>query len=59
VLKDKKLSKHQILDAVIATGYQFSTEDPMNSLGVVLYGKNPKFVKDGRLFSLTTDSKKS
>src|ERR1041384_5318161 len=34
VLEGKALTKHEILDQVIATGYQFSTGDPLNSLGV-------------------------
>jgi hypothetical protein len=33
-------------------GYQFSTDDPLNSLGVILYGKNPKFKNEGGRFSL-------
>lgn len=34
-------------------GYRFSTKDPMNSLGVILYGKNPRFKNDGGRFSAT------
>jgi hypothetical protein len=52
VLEGKALSKHEILDAVIATGYQFSTDDPLNSLGVILYGKNPRFKNEKKKFSL-------
>lgn len=52
VVEDKALSKHEILDAVLRMGYQFSTDDPLNSLGVILYGKNPKFKNDGGKFSL-------
>lgn len=48
----KELSKHEILDAVLRLGYQFSTDDPLNSLGVILYGKNPKFKNEGGKFSL-------
>jgi hypothetical protein len=52
VIEGKSLRKDEILDAVLRLGYQFSTDDPMNSLGVILYGKNPKFkTVDGR-FSL-------
>jgi hypothetical protein len=43
VIDGKSMSKGEILDAVLKLGYQFTTDDPMNSLGVVLYGKNPKF----------------
>jgi hypothetical protein len=45
VLADKSMTKHEILDAVLRAGYQFSTDDPLNSLGVILYGKSPKFIK--------------
>ena len=48
----KALTKHEILEAVMATGYQFTTNDPINSLGVVIYGKNPKFKKAKKRFSL-------
>jgi hypothetical protein len=48
----KSLSKHEILDAVMAMGYQFSTDDPLNSLGVVLYGKNSKIKRANKRFSL-------
>jgi len=48
----KSLTKHEILEAVLATGYQFTTSDPINSLGVVIYGKNPKFKKIKKRFSL-------
>lgn len=52
VLDGKEMSKHEILDAVLRSGYQFSTDDPLNSLGVILYGKNPKFKNQGGKFSL-------
>lgn len=52
VVEGKALSKHDILDAVLRSGYQFSTDDPLNSLGVILYGKHPKFENDGGKFSL-------
>jgi hypothetical protein len=48
----KSLTKHEILEAVLATGYQFTTSDPINSLGVVIYGKSPKFKKVKKRFSL-------
>lgn len=54
VIDGKALSKHDILDAVIRSGYQFSTDDPLNSLGVILYGKNPKFINEGGKFSMPT-----
>ncbi len=52
VLKDKKMNKHDILNQVINKGYQFSTDDPLNSLGVILYGKKPKFKNERGLFSI-------
>lgn len=52
VLDGKALTKHDILDEVLRSGYQFSTDDPLNSLGVILYGKNPKFKNEGGKFSL-------
>jgi hypothetical protein len=52
-MEGKSLTKHEILDAVLASGYQFSTNDPLNSLGVILYGKNPKFKNQNGRFSLS------
>jgi hypothetical protein len=52
VVDGKALTKHEILDAVLRLGYQFSTDDPLNSLGVILYGKNPKFKNEGGKFSV-------
>jgi len=52
VIEGKSLTKHEVLDAVLALGYKFSTHDPLNSLGVVLYGKNPKFKRIHGRFSL-------
>ncbi len=45
------LTKEQILDSVKKLGYRFSTNNPLNSLGVILYGKNPKFKNDAGRFS--------
>ena len=52
VIDGKALTKHEILDSVLRMGYQFSTDDPLNSLGVILYGKSPKFKNEGGKFSL-------
>ena len=52
VLKDGPKTKQEVYDAVIAAGYQFATNDPMNSIGVVLYGRNPKFRREGEKFAL-------
>jgi hypothetical protein len=53
VIDGKALTKHEILDAVLRVGYQFSTDDPLNSLGVILYGKNPKFKNEAGKFSVS------
>lgn len=52
VLRSGAKTKEEVLEAVQERGYRFQTKDPLNSLGVILYGKNPKFNRaDGR-FSL-------
>src|SRR5687768_10279558 len=45
------LTKEEILNRVKALGYRFSTNNPLNSLGVILYGKNPRFKNEGGRFS--------
>ncbi|MGZ5544676.1 MAG: hypothetical protein ACXWIU_08365 [Limisphaerales bacterium] len=52
ILAAKPLTKDEVYDAVLRSGYQFSTNDPLNSLGVVLYGKSPCFKRVGKKFSL-------
>jgi hypothetical protein len=52
VVKSGPLSKDEILKGVQDLGYKFATNDPMNSLGVILYGKNPKFLNEGGRFGL-------
>ena len=53
VLQDGPMTKEEVLSAVQNRGYRFSTSNPLNSLGVILYGKNPKLNRvDGR-FSLS------
>ncbi len=43
------LTKAEILSAVAKIGYKFTSKNPANSLGTLLYGKNPKFKnKDGK-----------
>src|SRR5687768_5163299 len=63
VLDNGAMTKEEVLAAVQARGYQFSTNNPLNSLGVILYGKNPQFNRAGGKFSLgngaTTSSKGS
>lgn len=51
------LTKEEILQGVKQLGYRFSTNNPLNSLGVILYGKNPKFKNEnGRFSSTSTES---
>ena len=50
-LQDGPKSRHEILDAVQAMGYQFSTNNPLNSLSAALY-TNKQFIKDGQIYSL-------
>jgi hypothetical protein len=49
VVGKQQMTKEQILEGVIKSGYRFRTSNPANSLNVVLYGKKPKFSrKDGK-----------
>src|SRR5688572_2624598 len=50
------MTKDEVFEAVRAMGYEFSTDDPLNSLGVVLYGRSPKFKRDGSRFALPDES---
>ena len=51
-LRESPKTKEEVLSAVQKRGYRFQTKDPLNSLGVILYGRNPKLNRaDGR-FSL-------
>lgn len=45
------LTKEEILDAVEKLGYQFGTDKPILSINPILYGKNPKFKRNGGKFS--------
>lgn len=46
---NKQMTREQVLEGVLATGYRFRTSNPLNSLNVILYGKKPKFSrKDGK-----------
>lgn len=51
-VKGKSLTKEEILAAVQKLGYQFITKNPLNSMNVVLYGKQPKFKRQNGKFSL-------
>lgn len=52
VTKGKSLTKEEVLAAVEKIGYQFRTSNPLNSIGTVLYGKDPKFNNVRGKFSL-------
>ncbi|MBT5926188.1 MAG: hypothetical protein HOH33_06185 [Verrucomicrobia bacterium] len=50
-LADGPKNRNQILEAVQAMGYKFSTNNPLNSLSAALY-TNKQFNKDGQIFSI-------
>ena len=52
VLRSGPKTKEEVLQAVQKRGYKFSTNNPLNSLGVILYGKNPKFERVNGKFSI-------
>ena len=52
VTRGNPLTKDEIYRAVTKLGYHFKTDQPLKSINVTLYGKNPKFRKAGGKFSL-------
>jgi hypothetical protein len=56
VLSSGPKAKEDILQAVQNRGYKFSTNNPLNSLGVILYGKNPRFHRVDGQFSIPNAS---
>src|SRR5256885_747570 len=51
-LKEGPKTKEEVLATVKKRGFKFTSKDPLNSLGVILYGKNPRFNRaDGRAFA--------
>ncbi|MGV3774189.1 MAG: hypothetical protein ACO1QB_14910 [Verrucomicrobiales bacterium] len=52
VLATGRKTKQEVLEAVLKSGYQFTTSNPMNSLGVILYGSNPRFAKNNGKFGV-------
>jgi hypothetical protein len=52
----RSMTKQEILDEVQRLGYRFSTSNPANSLGTILYGKNPRFKNENGYFSLASGS---
>ncbi len=57
VLAENTLTKSEILAGVQANGYKFTSKNRANSLGVILYGKDPKFNNDKGNFSLGAGTK--
>jgi len=57
-LENGPKSRHEILEAVQGMGYQFSTNNPLNSLSAALY-TNKQFIKDGQIYSLKGAAKKA
>ena len=51
VTATRPMTKQEVFEAVQKLGYTFGGKDPLNSLGVVLYGKNPRFRNDNGRFS--------
>ena len=52
VLQGGPKTKEEVLAAVQQRGYRFSTNNPLNSLGVILYGRNPRFQRANGRFSI-------
>ena len=52
MLSERSMTKEELLKAVVSTGYKFSTKNPLNSMGVILYGKEPKFRNEDGKFSV-------
>ena len=51
-LQGGALTKEEVLAAVQKRGYKFSTKNPLNSLGVILYGKKPRLNRANGKFSI-------
>ncbi|MDX1952409.1 MAG: hypothetical protein SFY81_09500 [Verrucomicrobiota bacterium] len=51
-LARRPMNKQELLEDIQNQGYRFSTNNPANSLGVVLYGKSPRFNNHNGFFSL-------
>lgn len=48
VTKEKPMTRKEVLKAVLALGYKFTSTNPLNSLGVVLYNKSHFKRVDGK-----------
>jgi hypothetical protein len=51
------LTKQEVLDRVLRTGYKFTTNKPMNSLGVILYAKGNGFKRQNGRFTYSGPGK--
>ena len=51
VIKQKPMDRHEILQAVQASGYQFSTDNPLNS-SAALYSNKKIFRQENKKFYL-------
>jgi hypothetical protein len=58
VLQQGPKTKEDVLNAVMARGYKFATSNPLNSLGVILYGKNSPFSRADGKFSIKNGATK-
>ena len=56
VIKQKPMDRHEILQALQASGYQFSTDNPLNSLSVALYSNKKIFRQENKQFYLVAGS---
>lgn len=54
VIKQKPMDRHEILQAVQVSGYQFSTDDPLNSLSAALYSNKKIFRQENKKFYLVS-----
>jgi hypothetical protein len=51
------LSRKQLVHAVKDLGYVFRTDDPLNSMGVILYAKDSPFKRKDGLFFLPPEAR--
>lgn len=54
VIKQKPMDRHEILQALQVSGYQFSTDDPINSLSAALYSSKKIFRQENKKFYLVS-----
>ena len=51
VTSQRPLTKEEIVEAVKRLGYRFTSKNPSNVVGVLVYGTNPAFRNEGGRFS--------